>query len=162
MKTSLAYPRVYLSPGDFHFATEPTRISTVLGSCIAVTLWHPQRRIGAMCHFMLPNRRIRGNRLSGKYADEAFEMFMIEVESHRTLPGDYQVKLFGGGEMFPHHKTTLVNGVSDMNIEAALQLAGQYHLNVTAQDIGRTGHRNIVFDTWNGDVWVKHKPLQQC
>lgn len=115
-----------------------------------------------MCHFMLPNRRIRGNRLSGKYADEAFEMFMLEVEFHRTLPGDYQVKLFGGGEMFPQHKPALVSGVPDMNIEAALQLAEQYHLNVTAQDVGRTGHRNIVFDTWSGHVWVKHKPLHRC
>jgi len=160
MKTSLAYPSVYLAPGDFYFATGPTRMSTVLGSCIAATMWHPERKIGAMCHFMLPSRRLRYAELNGKYADEAFELFIREAQAHHTLPGDFQVKLFGGGEMFPqHHKPTSITGVADMNIEAALQLAARYQLNLTAQDIGHTGHRNIIFDTWSGNVWVKHQPL---
>lgn len=162
MKTSLAYPAVYLAPGDFHFAEGPTRISTVLGSCIAATMWHPQRRLGAMCHFMLPSRRKRGSSLNGKYADEAFELFIREAQAHHTLPGDYQVKLFGGGEMFPQYsKNTAITAVADMNIDAALHLAEQYQLNLAAQDIGHTGHRNIIFDTWSGHVWVKHKPLNQ-
>jgi len=37
---------VVLAAGDFHFGGGRTRISTLLGSCVSLTLWHPRRRIG--------------------------------------------------------------------------------------------------------------------
>ena len=30
---------------------------------------------------------------------------------------------------------------------------------LTAQDMGSTGHRTIMFDLWNGNVWVRHQPM---
>lgn len=45
---------VVLKPGDFYFGGGATRISTLLGSCVSMTLWHPRRKIGGMCHYMLP------------------------------------------------------------------------------------------------------------
>ena len=67
---------VFLQPGDFHFGAGRTRISTLLGSCISITLWHPARLIGGMCHFMLPSRGLpAGVPLDGRYADEALAMF---------------------------------------------------------------------------------------
>ncbi len=45
---------VVLRPGDFHFGGGHTRISTLLGSCVSITLWHPRRLIGGMCHYMMP------------------------------------------------------------------------------------------------------------
>ena len=47
-------PGHYLKPGEMHLAMEPTVISTLLGSCVSVTMFHPQRRIGAICHGLLP------------------------------------------------------------------------------------------------------------
>jgi chemotaxis protein CheD len=152
---------VFLSPGDFHFATSPTRLRTILGSCVAVTLWHPARQIGAMCHFMLPSRVRKSAELNGKYGDEAIEMFIEHARAHRTAPEDYQLKLFGGGEMFPHHKRDVhFSDVARMNIRAALELADSYDLDVIAQDMGSTGYRNIIFDLCNGHVWVRHKPIR--
>ena len=63
---------VFLQPGEFYFGEEKTRIRTLLGSCVAVTLWHPKLRIGGMCHYMLP-RRPRdkagaAEKLDGRYA----------------------------------------------------------------------------------------------
>ena len=67
---------VFLQPGDFHFGAGRTRISTLLGSCISITLWHPARLIGGMCHFMLPTRGLPGGvPLDGRYADEALALF---------------------------------------------------------------------------------------
>jgi chemotaxis protein CheD len=152
---------VFLSPGDFHFATSPTRLRTILGSCVAVTLWHPARQIGAMCHFMLPSRVRKSAELNGKYGDEAIEMFIEHARAHRTAPEDYQLKLFGGGEMFPHHKRDVhFSDVARMNIRAALELADSYDLDLIAQDMGSTGYRNIIFDLCNGHVWVRHKPIR--
>ena len=66
---------VFLQPGGFYFGGGRTRISTLLGSCISITLWHPARRIGGMCHFMLPTRgQPAGAPLDGRYADEALAL----------------------------------------------------------------------------------------
>ena len=91
---------VFLQPGDFHFGAGRTRISTLLGSCISITLWHPARLIGGMCHFMLPSRGLpAGVPLDGRYADEALAMFDQAVAAALSRPADYQVKVFGGGNM---------------------------------------------------------------
>ena len=47
---------IFLQPGDFYFGDKDTRIRTILGSCVSITLWHPTRLIGGMCHFLLPFR----------------------------------------------------------------------------------------------------------
>lgn len=155
-----AVPEVYLAPGEFRFATCPTRLRTVLGSCVAITLWHPQRKIGGMCHFMLPGRTRCTTALNGKYADEAIELFARKARSYHTEPEEYQLKLFGGGEMFPHLQRHVPFGdVARMNVNAALEMAALYRLDLIAQDMGSTGYRSIVFDLCNGDVWVRHQPI---
>jgi len=43
-----------LLPGQIYMSEEPSRISTVLGSCVAVCLWNSKKKIGAMCHYLYP------------------------------------------------------------------------------------------------------------
>ena len=50
MKKPQSVIEIFLQPGELWFGDEQTRIRTILGSCVAVTLWHPGRRIGGMCH----------------------------------------------------------------------------------------------------------------
>ncbi|HEX8592674.1 MAG TPA: chemoreceptor glutamine deamidase CheD [Pseudomonas sp.] len=152
---------LFLSPGEFRFETRPVRLRTLLGSCIAVTLWHPERKIGAMCHYMLPSRDRKSEPLSGKYGDEAIELFIRQALAHGTVAEDYQLKLFGGGQMFPDLRQDLhFSDVARMNIRAALEMADHYHLHLIAQDMGSTGHRNVIFDLGTGHVWVSHKPIR--
>ncbi|WP_431145664.1 chemoreceptor glutamine deamidase CheD [Pseudomonas alvandae] len=152
---------VYLGPGEFRFATCPTRLRTILGSCVAITLWHPKRKIGGMCHFMLPSRVRCSTALNGLYADEAIELFVRKARAHRTEPEEYQLKLFGGGEMFPElQRHVAFSDVARLNVNAALEMAALYRLDLIAQDMGSTGYRSIVFDLCNGDVWVRHQPIR--
>ncbi|OXS16719.1 chemotaxis protein CheD [Zobellella denitrificans] len=37
---------VLLQPGQFHFGGPATRVRTLLGSCVAMVLWHPRRQHG--------------------------------------------------------------------------------------------------------------------
>jgi chemotaxis protein CheD len=58
-----------IMPGQWHFGPEQITVKTLLGSCVALTLWHPQRRIGGMCHYLLPDRkREPGQPLQGRFA----------------------------------------------------------------------------------------------
>ncbi|MBI4938043.1 MAG: chemotaxis protein CheD [Nitrosomonadales bacterium] len=153
---------IYLLPGDFHFGGCSTRIHTVLGSCISITVWHPLLRIGGMSHCMLPSRRIPDNPdLDGRYADEAIELLLCEIGKRNTRPDEYQVKLFGGGNMFRQAIAEKTFNVGGCNIEAARELLKARGFKcIHAEHVGGSGHRRIIFDLCNGDVWVKHEETQ--
>lgn len=150
---------VFLQPGEFYFGGPSTRIRTLLGSCVAITMWHPVHMIGGMCHYMLPNRQKPGTPLDGKYADEAMALFLLEAALHHTQLEEYQVKLFGGGTMFPGYSEKI--NIAHSNINAARMLITQHHLRLSAEDLGRNGHRYVIFDISNGHVWVRHQDLNE-
>lgn len=151
---------VYLLPGDFHFGDKNTRISTVLGSCVSIAVWHPLLRIGGMSHSMLPDRGRKGNSgLDGHYADEAIELFLREIGKRNTSPAEYQVKLFGGGSMFRQAISERAFNVAGSNIEAARMLLKAGGFNIHAEHVGGSGHRSIIFDLCDGNVRVKHEKI---
>lgn len=150
---------IFLKPGEFHFGHRDTRIRTLLGSCVAITLWHPQLLIGGMCHYLLPNPGAGRSldKLDGRYADQAVQLFMRELTRTGTRPEQYQVKLFGGGNQFPLLAQGATGGkVPERNIEAGLRLLVDHGFRIEAQHVGSTGHRTLVLELWSGDVWLKH------
>ena len=160
------HPRVIdvvLEPGQFHFADADVRIGTLLGSCVAITMWHPRSRLGGMCHYLLPSRGPNpwsdDDPLDGRYGDEALEMFMREIQQAGTYPEDYQAKLFGGGNQFPGHGQAPPFDVAARNVEAGVNLLAEYGLPVTAKHVGGSGPRQVILDLANGHVWVRHRRI---
>ena len=155
---------VFLQPGEFYFGDEKTRIRTLLGSCVAITLWHPKLHIGGMCHYMLPKRPSNNSgetiALDGRYAEDAIKMFLHEISQARTRAAEYQVKLFGGGNMFPHTvKTVRHTSISETNVNFGRAAIIQCGFHLAAEDLGGSGHRNVILDLWSGDVWVRKAKL---
>jgi chemotaxis protein CheD len=162
---------IFLQPGDFYFGDRETRISTLLGSCVAITLWHPKRLIGGMCHYMLPTPQFRKDllQLNGKYAEDAMTMFLQEIKAAGTSPSEYQTKIFGGGHMFsktinpPHCSLSYSNCIdsySCKNIACKNALIAPYLLqkqgfSINNHDLGGTQHRKVIFELWSGDVWLR-------
>lgn len=153
---------IFLQPGDLWFGDKATRIRTILGSCVAVTLWHPGQQVGGMCHFMLPRRprhEAAEAARDGRYADEAFDMLAHEIAGVGTRPAEYICKLFGGGRMFSP-SATVTPAVPDQNVAAARVLADRHGFRVNVTHLGGHGHRHVIHELWNGDTWLKHTPLQ--
>ena len=155
---------VFLQPGEFYFGDEKTRIRTLLGSCVAITLWHPKLHIGGMCHYMLPKRPHSQAdavmALDGRYAEDAIKMFLHEISKARTRAAEYQVKLFGGGNMFVRNaKFTHHTSISDTNVNFGRAAIVQCGFHLAAEDMGGSGHRNVILDLWSGDVWVRKAKL---
>lgn len=150
---------IFLQPGDVYFGDADTRICTVLGSCVAVTLWHPGRRVGGMCHFMLPERGrpAAAGELDGRYGAEALEILLRELRRHRVRPGECEVKVFGGGNMFPGALNHI--HVGRRNHEFALERLAALGLPVGNSHLAGSGHRQVIFEVWSGDVWLRHAPV---
>jgi chemotaxis protein CheD len=150
---------IFLQPGEVYFGEQDTRIRTLLGSCVAITMWHPDMLVGGMCHYMLPTYAgKKRDMLDGRYADEAMELMLRGIHEAGTWPYEYQVKLFGGGHMFSGEQAASEDHVGARNVEMARALMKRHGFSACAEHLGGTGHRNIVFDIWSGDVWVRHQP----
>lgn len=148
---------VTIQPGGFYFGRDNCRISTLLGSCVAVTLWHSKRHVGGMCHFLLPSRNgCKGSaKLDGRYGEEAMELFIRELKRTKTQPRDYCVRVFGGGNMFPRHTRNALNDIGNRNIEAVRELLSRHGFDIMAEDLGGPVYRSIVLDLRCGDVWIR-------
>jgi chemotaxis protein CheD len=153
---------IFLGPGDLHFGGRNTRVRTLLGSCVAVTLWHPRALIGGMCHYMMPSRHVPlpHDDLCGRYADEALLLLMHELYAADTPPHEYQVKIFGGGSQF----VGLSGGVdvASRNVEAGLALLAKHGLTPSAMHLGGSGHRQVILELWSGDVWLRHVDVREA
>ena len=152
---------IFLQPGEFWFGDRDTRIRTLLGSCVSITMWHPRLRIGGMCHFMLPTRGERhGSRPDGRYGDEAFGLLLDEIHRAGLDIGGVRVRLFGGGDMFPGVASgTTSKSVGRQNVEAALRLVERHRLLCSATHVEGYGHRHLIFDVWSGRVTMRHGVL---
>ena len=157
MDAAGAAREVYLRPGDFCFGEGRLRISTLLGSCVAIVLWHPHLAHGGMCHYKLPRRiQPRGNlALDGKYGDEAMELFMLELKKRHTVPTQYRVNVYGGGSMLDDQTSNNMD-IGKQNIEMAHRLLNEYGFTQAYEHLGSFGHRKIAFDVWSGEVRLIH------
>jgi chemotaxis protein CheD len=155
---------VYLQPGEYFWGNEKNRVKTLLGSCVAICVWHPKRKIGGMSHCLLPTRgqmlpgtTLPGD-LDGRYIDETFEIFFGEMNRNATMKEDYQVKVFGGGNMFELREKGGVT-VGDKNLAMMRLILEKNGMGITAEHVGGKGHRNVIFEIWSGDCWVRHAEI---
>jgi len=162
------YVEILLQPGDYYFSNDPnTRIRTLLGSCVSVTLWHPKFKAGGMCHILLPKRKksasepgaiLSMQNADARYADEALWLLREEIKQMGLPLKQFQAKIFGGARMFSGEQGSIAD-VGNKNIQATRDLLLSMGLNFTSEHVGGTGHRNVFFDLWSGDVWVRQRPL---
>jgi chemotaxis protein CheD len=163
---SAALHEVFLKPGEYAVGDASFRIRTVLGSCISMTLWCADLRMGAMSHCLLPTRGrvgmggVRGLDLLGldaRYTDEALLLMLHELERRHVRAPDCRAKIFGGGNMFPAQRGAGVP-VGRRNGEAARKLLKARGIEVVSESLFGDGHRQIAFDIATGDVWARQLP----
>lgn len=144
-----------LMPGQMHFGAQAASLRTLLGSCVAVTLWHPARRIGGMCHFLLPTRsRVRGDPADGRYGDEALEEMVQQLRLARTEPSEYHAHLYGGADTMPEGSNLKFN-VGERNIEQGWSLIDRYGFQLQGVDVGEDVPRSVTLTLATGEVEMR-------
>ena len=141
-----------LMPGQMHFGGQAASLRTLLGSCLAVTLWHPSRKLGGMCHFLLPTRQRKpGEPLDGRYGDEALEAMVALLRAARTEPSEYQAHLYGGADTMPEGSALKFN-VGERNIEQGFSLVDRYGFEIQGVDVGEDVPRSVTLTLASGEV----------
>ena len=145
--------KIYLNPGELLVAEQPAVVTTVLGSCISVTLFSPRLRVGAICHAVLPNGKTEQ---PSRFADQSVRYMLNYFRKHKIDPDEIVAKLFGGADMFTQIDPSAKDrSVGAQNIRAALEGLRQAGLEPSALDVGGQQGRKLLFYTHTGEVLLK-------
>lgn len=141
--------------GRWAVAASPTRLRSLLGSCVGVVLFDRIGRAGGMAHILLPDSRSAGTvDQPGKYADTAVPALLADLErlvAARARPR-LTAKLLGGATMFA---TVQAEGIGERNQRAVEQILAGLGVPVVARDLGGQAGRRVTLDTATGQVQVK-------
>lgn len=154
MNASGLRTELHLNPGRIVFAGEGQRIHTLLGSCVALTVWHRESGQGGMCHAVLPERVGHSSHEPGCFVDEAIEA-LLRAASLRVPLARLEYKLFGGGRMLGDDCTNDVS-VGVRNVQQMRRRLASFGVAPTAEHCGGRGWRKLVFDLADGRVQLCH------
>lgn len=149
--TPAAGAPVHLMPGQWHVGRDGS-LKTLLGSCVGITIWSPQRKLGGMCHYLLPKRARRGTEpLDGRYGDEALELMVLALKKLGCPPEGCTAHLYGGADTLPDGMAKNFN-VGERNIDQAWTMLERYGLNLDGVDVGDHVPRTVTLSLLTGDV----------
>jgi chemotaxis protein CheD len=151
----------YLKPGEMYVASEPSLITTVLGSCISVTMFDRATGFSIISHAVMPRRsHARKKAQDGsdvfQFVDSSIRWMISQFEKKGIKPSSLEVKMFGGATMFPAKSDTQSDlGVGKKNIETASDILRAHGVKLMAWNVGGNQGRKIIFNTQNGEVLAK-------
>lgn len=149
---------VALMAGQWWFGRDARSISTLLGSCVAVSLWHPRLRAGGMCHFVLPRRDRRIHlALDGRYGEEAIELLVGAVRAWGLRPREFDARLWGGADMFGAQLRQGTD-IGARNAAHGRWLLKQHGFELRQLDVAGLMHRHIELILQDGTVHVRYGP----
>ena len=144
--------RVYLQPGQLYASPQPSAVTTVLGSCVAICLWDSVAAVGGMNHYLLPffAGSGKGTPRFGNVAVAQLLDRLLAAGAHR---GRLQAKVFGGAcvlEAFQARQGHL----GEKNAAVAFKLLEELGVPVVSRDVGGRSGRKLIFHSDTGHAWV--------
>lgn len=158
-------PVIYLKTAEMIFTEQPASVLTVLGSCLAITMFHRPFGIGAICHGLLPQCSKKktcnkGCKDEARYVECSIEQMISWFLRVDVILGEVEIKVFGGADMFSTRNDAEGPAtVGKQNIETAMRLIKNKGLHIVAMDVGGEQGRKIFFNTLSGEVLLQRLPL---
>ncbi|MDF2178238.1 chemotaxis protein CheD [Aliiglaciecola sp. CAU 1673] len=156
--------RIVIHAGELVFGKGNTMLNTLLGSCVSITLWHPTKAYGGMCHFALARRpSYQPGELDARYADDCIKIFENLVAEKSTKLSEYEAKIFGGSDMLSRAREDLEkdfseierNAIGDVNSAEAFRLLLERNVRILEADVGEKGYRKVAMDMATGETQVE-------
>jgi chemotaxis protein CheD len=155
----MIYGSYYLFPGTIYCANGPSRVTTLLGSCVSVCVWDQKLLYGGINHYLTPFWNGEGLP-SPKYGNIAIEKLLEKMYSLGSRKQNMQAKIFGGATLLVNNRSFL--NVGQKNIQVARATLLEKGIPIVKQNVGGHRGRKIIFDTHTGVVALKRlNPLSQ-
>lgn len=153
--STLQINEAVLWAGDIVVSRTPTRMSTVLGSCVSVCLYDKQRRFGGMNHYLVPTGGTKA-----LHGDWSMVELIRRMQQLGSTVESLEAKLFGGG--CPLRLTDETYAVGPGNVAMARQVLAEHGIPVRVERTGHEGGVKLYFENWTGVVWFKANTQQKA
>jgi len=150
---------INLQPGEVYFSSPlkkqiATRLKTILGSCVAVIIWHQKSKTAGMCHYLLTEEAdsTKATQVMQKYryGDEALDYLLKKMAILHPLD-QYEISIFGGSNMYPSlTKPT----IGEVNVRFAKNWAKKNNLVFCQQDTLGNNGRSLTLDLTTGSIKI--------
>jgi len=137
-------------------------VTHALGSCVAVCVWDPDRRIAGMIHVLLPESRINPQRAAEQpaaFADSGIPLLFQAAYKLGAVKSRLRVRLVGGAEVAGEGGAF---NIGRRNLLASKNVLWRNGVLIDKEEVGgrtvRTVHLNVLDGrldvTWGRDVVV--------
>ena len=142
--------------GELKVAKSPDKlVSLGIGSCVAITFYDLELKVGALAHIMLPDST-KGSPIGSptKYADLAVDELIKEMAKMGSKKKDIEAKIVGGANMFPHLKHAPIE-VGRLNVEAVKENLKKEGIRLVGEAVGGSIGRSVEFSLATGSVAIR-------
>jgi chemotaxis protein CheD len=143
----------YLHAGHVIVSPTPCRVTTILGSCVAVGIWDPDTGIGGLNHFLLPHSTI-DQKGSTRFSDAAMHALIEGVVAAGARRRGLLAKVFGGACILTSFQAS-GSHLGAQNVKAARRVLLEERIPVAAEDVEGERGRKLIFQTHDGSAWVR-------
>lgn len=136
-----------LGIGEVIVLNRPEIVRTILGSCLAVTMWDPQMRGFSICHAVYAGGGSPGDM---HYIVPCLERMIAFMHRKDVRPSETVVKLFGGTETGKGHPL-----LSNKIVGVAKSFLADHGYTIAVEETGGSSGRELYFVPETGAVYIR-------
>jgi chemotaxis protein CheD len=146
----MSKPPLYLNPGGYFFGQLNGELITLLGSCVSLCAWHPEKRLLLATHVVLPERPADMLLKDTRYGDVVLQSVLADMYRHKTLISEYKLALFGGSTTI-YAQDNYQSSIGARNVDYMRHVVQHVmQCSINKEDIGGTQHRRLQIDGIHG------------
>jgi len=127
-----------------------------LGSCVAIVLYDPLRKLGGMAHVMLPSKSLaRREDVAGKTPQSAIPALLERLTLLGAEPRRLTGRLVGGASLFAGLTPPGSIQMGERNVVASREVLNLYSIPLVAEQVGGESGRSVWFDIKEGTVLIR-------
>lgn len=136
--------------------TEDVLVTYSLGSCVAVVVYDPYKKIGGMIHIMLPEsgiEREKDNLNPMKYVDLGVPVLYKELFKYGCKRGVLITSVIGGSNVMDKNKFF---NIGERNYLAVRKILWRNNVMINKEDVGGSKSRTVRLHIGSGKVVVSN------
>jgi len=142
----------------YSIAKDGSPLSTwALGSCLAIILFDPSRKIAALAHAMLPDPIAKIDN-PAKYVSTAIDAMIHGLKNFGAKKDRLRAGLVGGARILKlwNDSSSPLTRIGTRNVQRARKILMDLGVPIEVEDVGGTRGRNLVFFPTTGIAMVSY------
>ncbi|HMO66433.1 MAG TPA: chemotaxis protein CheD [Verrucomicrobiota bacterium] len=150
--------RVSVGIGQLAISKDATDVLVAygLGSCIGISCYDPQTRVGGRAHVLLPNSEGKRSeeREPARFADTGIDLLLKQLAALGASPRRMLVKVAGGAAVLGPANAEKFK-IGERNAEAIKERLKHHGISPVAVDLGGTKGRTLEVHIATGKTFVR-------